>query len=55
MKQIRNFEANLIPHMEKADRVDLFKRYQEVFVPVKTDKRVAEDAWDLLRTKRRGL
>ena len=54
MKQLKDFEASLMPHMEKSDRVDLFRRYQEVLVPVKVDKKEVEDAWDFLRAKKRG-
>ena len=44
-----------MPHMEKSDRIDLFRRYQEVLVPMKVDKKEVEDTWDFLRAKRRGL
>lgn len=55
MKQLKDFEVSLMPYMEESDRTDLFRRYQEVLIPVKVDKKEIEDAWSFLRHRRRGL
>lgn len=55
INQLKKFEVSLMPHMEKSDRMELFRHYQEVLVPMKVNKAEIEDTWKFLRSNKRGL
>lgn len=55
IKQLRDFEVSLMPHIDKTNRIELFKSYQEVLIPMKVDQDEINDSWQFLRRKKRGL
>ncbi len=52
IKQLKQFEVSLLPHMKSFDRRSVIDNYRKIVIPVEVSGKAIDASWDALRKKR---